>query len=165
MEPGQPGAGLRGESALDVALLGPAEDPAPDAGREPAAADRTAEPAAAGPAAAEAAEPAPPEPAPPEPGVTASADVAEVVVTIPTLAAVDAAGRYAESAAGVTQTLRFRLVSVGSDWRIAELEDGVALPAADFDLLFRRASLYFPDAATARRSSRTCAGCPPARRG
>jgi hypothetical protein len=123
-----------GEGSLDVAVVDPAQAGAGeelDGGAEPG---DDAGPAARG-----------------EPAAAAPSDageVAEVVVTVPTLATVDVAGRYAESSPGATQTLRFGLRRVGEDWRIAELDDGVALPVADFDLLFRRAALYFPDAAT-----------------
>jgi hypothetical protein len=59
-------------------------------------------------------------------------------------ASVDSAGRYTEAAPGTTIQADFTLARDGDgEWRIIELDDGVLLPAANFQSVYNQGALYF----------------------
>jgi len=59
-------------------------------------------------------------------------------------ASLDSAGRYSEAATGTTIEADFTLARDGQgEWRIIELDDGVLLPAANFQSVYNQTSVYF----------------------
>jgi len=59
-------------------------------------------------------------------------------------ASLDSAGRYTEAAPGTTIDADFTLARNGDgEWRIIELDDGVLLPAANFQSVYTQSALYF----------------------
>ena len=62
---------------------------------------------------------------------------------VPVIASVDELGRYSTSPSGSSQSLDFRLVREGEEWRISGLVDGIVLTEAAFAEAFASYRLYF----------------------
>ncbi|MDR2722528.1 MAG: LpqB family beta-propeller domain-containing protein [Cellulomonadaceae bacterium] len=60
------------------------------------------------------------------------------------IAALDERGAFAAKPAPASTTLTFRLISVGGQWRIDQLDDGLIIPAEVFTSAYHRTRLYFP---------------------
>ena len=72
------------------------------------------------------------------------ADDGGVRLSVTAEASLDSAGRYTEAAPGTTIDADFTLARNGDgEWRIIELDDGVLLPAANFQSVYTRGALYF----------------------
>jgi hypothetical protein len=68
----------------------------------------------------------------------------QVSVAFPTVATLDADGRYAESPPGAEQDAVFDLVQDGEgQWRITALDDGILLSQPIFTSVYRATPLYF----------------------
>ncbi len=70
---------------------------------------------------------------------------ARVVVEAPLVAVVDSAGVYRAAAPGARWTAELTLRRVDGQWRIADPQNGIVLPAAVFQFVFSRFPVYFPD--------------------
>lgn len=66
-------------------------------------------------------------------------------VSVSALAALDREGKLSSADSGATLSQEFSLIRDGKgEWRIGALSDGIAMPKALFDSLYRRTPLYFP---------------------
>ncbi|MEV7759237.1 LpqB family beta-propeller domain-containing protein [Microbacterium sp. NPDC089180] len=76
---------------------------------------------------------------------TPSADGTSVAVALTTVAAVDADGAYAPTAAGAAETLSYTLARVDDQWRITSAPDGVVLYEEVFPTVYQSASVAYFD--------------------
>jgi hypothetical protein len=77
-----------------------------------------------------------------EPEITVTSPTVASYV-LPVVASVDELGRYSTSPVVSSQTLDFRLVEEGDEWRISGLSDGIVLTEAAFAEAFASYRLYF----------------------
>ena len=77
-----------------------------------------------------------------EPEITVTSSTVASYV-LPVVASVDELGRYSTSPVVSSQTLDFRLVEEGDEWRISGLSDGIVLTEAAFAEAFASYRLYF----------------------
>ncbi|MBT5576639.1 MAG: hypothetical protein HOJ98_05915, partial [Microbacteriaceae bacterium] len=77
-----------------------------------------------------------------EPDITVTSSTVASYV-LPVVASVDELGRYSTSPVVSSQTLDFRLVEEGDEWRISGLSDGIVLTEAAFAEAFASYRLYF----------------------
>ncbi len=68
---------------------------------------------------------------------------AEVTVSVPVTIAVDVDGQRTDNADVEETTLAFSLITVGGEWRISELADGVVLSTSEFTRYFEPVNLYY----------------------
>lgn len=76
---------------------------------------------------------------------TPNADGTSVAVALTTVAAVDADGAYAPTAAGSAETLSYTLTRVDDQWRISSAPDGVVLYEEVFPTVYQSASVAYFD--------------------
>ncbi|MCY7411690.1 MAG: LpqB family beta-propeller domain-containing protein [Salinibacterium sp.] len=69
----------------------------------------------------------------------------ELTYAFSSRAFVNADGRYVEQRDLANQTLSFRFVEEGGEWRMSEAPDGIVLSQTSFSIAFREQALYFFD--------------------